>query len=80
MKLTKKERTRLKKQAKAARRQEEQEEIMLGIKEAPPPRVRISNMMRVYGSTAMSDPTQIETMVREQMDEREERHNDRFVD
>lgn len=75
--LTKKERKRLRKQAKAAKREQEQEAIILGIKEAPGPRVRLVNMVRVHGATAMTDPTQIETMVRSEMEEREQRHEQR---
>jgi len=49
----------------------------LGVKEAPPPRVRIANMHRVYGSEAMQDPNAIEKRVRKEMAERTERHHQR---
>jgi len=65
------------KRARASRREEEQEKILLGLKEAPPPRVRIVNMYRVYGAEAMQDPTAIETKVRSEMAERTERHHQR---
>jgi len=77
LKLTRKERKKLVRITRANQRREEREEILLGLKEAPKPRVRISNMMRVYGTEAMQDPTLLETIVRKEMREREQRHEQR---
>jgi len=77
IKLTRKERKKLIRITRANKRKEEREEILLGIKEAPKPRVRIANMMRVYGTEAMQDPTYLETIVRKEMREREQRHEQR---
>ena len=41
-----------------------------GLLEPPPPKVRISNLMRVLGEEATADPTAIEQKVQEQMRER----------
>ena len=43
---------------------------MQGLLEPPPPKVRISNLMRVLGEEATADPTAIEQKVQEQMRER----------
>eukprot|EP01125_Pyxidicula_operculata_P019622 TRINITY_DN7121_c2_g1_i1.p1 TRINITY_DN7121_c2_g1~~TRINITY_DN7121_c2_g1_i1.p1 ORF type:complete len:664 (+),score=203.64 TRINITY_DN7121_c2_g1_i1:17-2008(+) len=77
LKLTKKEHRRVIKQARASKREEEQNKIMIGLKEPPPPRVRLVNMHRVYGAEALQDPTAIETKVREEMENRELRHHQR---
>jgi len=75
--LTRKERRKLIRINRSNKRKEEREAILLGIKEAPKPRVRIANMMRVHGTEAMQDPTLLETIVRKEMREREQRHDAR---
>ena len=50
------------------------EQILLSLREPPKPRVRISNLMRVLGSEAVQDPTEIEKEVRRQMAERQRNH------
>uniref|UniRef100_A0A6B2L0M2 Uncharacterized protein n=1 Tax=Arcella intermedia TaxID=1963864 RepID=A0A6B2L0M2_9EUKA len=77
LKLTKKEERRIVKRNRTLRREEEQVKIQLELKEAPPPRVRIANMYRVYGADAMQDPTAIETKVREEIALRAQRHDER---
>jgi U4/U6 small nuclear ribonucleoprotein PRP3 len=75
--LTPAERKRLKKQMKAEKMKEEQDKILLGLANPPPPRVRISNMMAVLGAEAIMDPTSIEKAVRKEMAARERRHEER---
>jgi len=75
--LTPKERKRLRKQNRADQQKLMQDKILLGEIEPPKPRIRIANMMRVLGAQAVQDPTQIEKKVREEMAEREDRHNQR---
>lgn len=41
-----------------------------GLLEAPKPKVKLSNMMRVLGSEATADPTAVEAQVRQQMEDR----------
>jgi len=77
LQLTRKERRKLIRINRSNKRKEEREAILLGIKEAPKPRVRIANMMRVHGTEAMQDPTLLETIVRKEMREREQRHDER---
>lgn len=75
--ITKKEQAKITKQNKLAARIRRNEEQLLGIREAPKDRVRLTNMYRVYGAEAMMDPTKIELKVRQETAEREERHHDR---
>lgn len=48
-----------------------------GLLEAPKPKVKISNLMRVLGAESAADPTAIEQEVRKQMQERQAAHDDR---
>jgi U4/U6 small nuclear ribonucleoprotein PRP3 len=74
--LTKKERKKLRRQNRREAWKEEQEKIRLGLKDAPEPKLRISNLMRVLGTEAVQDPTKIEAHVREQMAKRQKAHED----
>uniref|UniRef100_A0A7S0T3W0 Uncharacterized protein n=1 Tax=Mantoniella antarctica TaxID=81844 RepID=A0A7S0T3W0_9CHLO len=77
LKLTKKEQKKLRTQRRLAREQEKQEMIKQGLLEAPKPKVKISNLMRVLTDEATADPTAVEKEVREQMAERSMAHDDR---
>ena len=77
VKLTKKEQKKLRHQRRVAREQERQDMIRQGILEPPKPKVKISNMMRVLTEEAVMDPTMIEQKVREEMEERQQAHDDR---
>lgn len=48
----------------------------LGLEPPPPPKVRISNLMRVLGTEAVQDPTKVEAHVRQQMAKRLKTHQD----
>lgn len=48
-----------------------------GLLEAPKPKVKLSNMMRVLGSEATADPTAVEAQVRQQMEDRAQVHHSR---
>ncbi|XP_013111775.2 U4/U6 small nuclear ribonucleoprotein Prp3 [Stomoxys calcitrans] len=74
--LTKKERKKLRRQNRREAWKEEQEKIRLGLTQAPEPKLRISNLMRVLGTEAVQDPTKIEAHVREQMAKRQKAHED----
>ncbi|XP_075160577.1 pre-mRNA processing factor 3 [Haematobia irritans] len=74
--LTKKERKKLRRQNRREAWKEEQEKIRLGLTQAPEPKLRISNLMRVLGTEAVQDPTKIEAHVREQMMKRQKAHED----
>ena len=64
------EQRKLRKQRREEREKEKQELIRQGLLEAPEPKVKISNLMRVLGEEATADPTAIEQKVQEQMRER----------
>lgn len=44
--------------------------------DAPAPKVKISNLMRVLGAEAVQDPTKVEALVREQMKLRRREHEE----
>ena len=75
--LTKKEQKKLRTQRRRAREEEKQEMIRQGLMEAPKPKVKISNLMRVLTDEATADPTAVEREVREQMKNAADAHADR---
>jgi len=75
--LTKDEQKKLRRRTRMEREKEKQERVLLGLEEPPKPKVKISNLMRVLGSEATADPTQIEQEVRRQMAERVANHEAR---
>ena len=72
--LTKKERKKIRMQKRKAEERETQEKIRLGLLEAPAPKVKKANFMRVLGMEAVADPTKIEHLVNAQMDIRQREH------
>lgn len=63
---------KLRKQRREEREKEKQDLIRQGLLEAPPPKVKLSNMMRVLGNEAVADPSAVEAQVRSQMLERQQ--------
>jgi U4/U6 small nuclear ribonucleoprotein PRP3 len=74
VRLTEKERKKIRLQRRREEEREMQEKIRLGLMEAPAPKVKIANLMRVLGTEAVQDPTKVEAVVRAQMALRQERH------
>lgn len=74
--LTKEERRKLRRQARNEAQKEIQEKIKLGLINPPEPKVKLSNLMRVLGSDAVSNPTKVESHVRSQMAKRQKAHID----
>ncbi|EQC37258.1 hypothetical protein SDRG_05482 [Saprolegnia diclina VS20] len=72
--LTKAERKRIRRTARAERLKEVQDKIALGLLPPPEPKVKLSNMMRVLQDQAVSDPSAIERKVRAQVAQREKNH------
>ena len=66
------ERKKLRTQRRKERESEKQELVRQGLLEPPPPKVKMSNLMRVLGAEAVADPTAVEAQVREQMEERQQ--------
>lgn len=74
MYLTPKEKAKIRRQRRAADLKEEQAKIRLGLVEAPPPKVKKSNLMRVLGEQAVKDPTAVEARVTREIADRKETH------
>ncbi|KAK9467776.1 pre-mRNA processing factor 3-domain-containing protein [Lipomyces arxii] len=72
--LTKKEMKRIRKTERAERHKDKQDRIRLGLDPAPPPKVKLSNLMSVLTNEAIKDPTLVEARVRMEMEERKHKH------
>ncbi|KAG0234097.1 hypothetical protein BGW41_001234 [Actinomortierella wolfii] len=72
--LTTKERKKLRRQRRAEIQKDKQDKIRLGLLPPDPPKVKLSNMMRVLGEEAVLNPTQIEMRVRQETQARLEAH------
>lgn len=72
--LIKEEKVKLAKARRKEFQKELQEKIKYGLIPPPPPKVKISNFMRIYGTESIQDPTMIEKEVRKQIKERQDRH------
>ncbi|KAJ4731904.1 U4/U6 small nuclear ribonucleoprotein Prp3 [Rhynchospora pubera] len=77
LKLTTKERKKLRTQTRIAKEKDRQEMIRQGLLEPPKPKVKMSNLMRVLASEATQDPTRLEMEIRSAAAEREQAHVDR---
>lgn len=72
--LTKRETKRLRKNARSERLKEKQDRIRLGLDPAPPPKVKLTNLMSVLTNEAISNPTAVEARVRADVAERKQVH------
>lgn len=72
--LTEKERKRLRRQRRLEKETENREMIAVGLLPPPPPKVKLSNLMRVLATEATADPTKVEGDVRAQVAERLRKH------
>ena len=70
--LTPQEMKKMRTQRRQEREKERQDLIRQGLLEAPAPKVKLSNLMRVLGEEATADPTAVEAEVRKQMSERQQ--------
>lgn len=73
--LTKKERKKLRRQRRLEAQKDKQDKIRLGLLPPDPPKVKISNLMRVLGDEAIQDPTKVEAKVRKEMEQRQKQHD-----
>jgi hypothetical protein len=71
---TKDEQRKFKRKERLEKQKQIQEKIKYGLLPAPPPRVKLSNFMKVLHSDAILNPTEIEQKVRQQIDERKQKH------
>lgn len=72
--LTKKEQRKLRRQRRAAEQSDKRDRIKMGLVPQDPPKVKLSNLMRVLTSEAVSDPTKVEARVRREIAARKEAH------
>lgn len=73
--LTKNEQKRLRRSRRQLQREEHELRIKLGLDPKPEPKVKLSNMMRVVeNSSNILDPTKYEQQVKQQVDQRRQRH------
>ncbi|KAJ5774842.1 hypothetical protein N7457_009738 [Penicillium paradoxum] len=72
--LTPKEQAKIRRQRRMADLKEQQAKIRLGLVEAPAPKVKKSNLMRVLGEQAVKDPTAVEARVTREIADRREAH------
>ncbi|PWN52419.1 PRP3-domain-containing protein [Violaceomyces palustris] len=72
--LTKKEMKKLRKQRRAAELEDKQDRIKMGLLPPDPPKVKLSNLMKVLTSEAVADPTKVEARVRREVAARKMAH------
>ncbi|GJS89792.1 RDM16-like protein isoform X1 [Tanacetum coccineum] len=79
LKLTPKERKKLRTQRRLATENNRKEMVKQGLLEPPKPKVKMSNLMKVRGSEATQDPTKLEMEIRSAAAERQQAHVDRNI-
>ena len=72
--LTQKESKKLRRMHRREKWQDEQAKIRLGLVPTPAPKLTHKNVMRVMSDVAIKNPTLVEQMVNEQIEERREKH------
>ncbi|KAF8189938.1 pre-mRNA processing factor 3-domain-containing protein [Mycena galopus ATCC 62051] len=74
MMLTKKEQKKMRKLKRAADLQDKRDRVAMGLIPPDPPKVRLSNMMKVLTSDAVQDPTRVEARIRREVAMRKHTH------
>ncbi|KAJ7136089.1 pre-mRNA processing factor 3-domain-containing protein [Mycena epipterygia] len=74
MMLTKKEQKKMRKLKRAADLQDKRDRVAMGLIPPDPPKVRLSNMMKVLTSDAVQDPTRVEARIRREVAMRKHGH------
>lgn len=72
--LTKDEMRRKRRNERQTKLKEKQDRIKLGLDPPPPPKVKLANLMNVLTDEAIKDPTSVERRVRQEIQERYEKH------
>ncbi|KAI8325368.1 PRP3-domain-containing protein [Martensiomyces pterosporus] len=72
--LTKKERKKVRRQRRLEQQREHREKVMLGLLPPDPPKLRLSNFMRILANQSVPDPTRLEAEVRRQVQARQSKH------
>ena len=71
MYLTKKERKRIRRQARQERELEKRDKMMMGLIPAPETKFKLSNFMKLLGDQAVADPSKVELRVIKEMQKRQ---------
>ncbi|KAJ7484676.1 pre-mRNA processing factor 3-domain-containing protein [Mycena latifolia] len=74
MMLTKKERKKMRKLKRAGELQDKRDRVAMGLIPPDPPKVRLSNMMKVLTSDHVQDPTRVEARIRREVAMRKHGH------
>ncbi|ODV68401.1 Pre-mRNA-splicing factor 3 [Hyphopichia burtonii NRRL Y-1933] len=74
MYLTKKEMKRIRRNDRQQKHKDQQDRIKLGLDAPPPPKVKLSNLMNVLTNEAIKDPTGVEMKVKQEVEERYQKH------
>ncbi|KAF8908624.1 pre-mRNA processing factor 3-domain-containing protein [Gymnopilus junonius] len=74
MMLTKKEQKKMRKLKRKSELQDKRDRIRMGLLPPDPPKVRLSNLMKVLTSDAVQDPTRVEARVRREVAMRKHQH------
>merc|ERR550534_2579965 len=74
MHLTPQERKKLRRLRRQERTQQLRDKIKMGVVAPPPPKVKMSNLMRVLGDEAIADPSLVERKVKMQIEARKKEH------
>ena len=64
MMLTKKEKRKMRKIKRLEKEKDKQEKVKLGLMAAAPPKIKMSNFMKILGAEAMADPSRAEREVK----------------
>lgn len=72
--LTKDEIRRKRRNERQIKHKEKQDRIKLGLDPPPPPKVKLANLMNVLTDEAIKDPTSVERRVRQEIQDRYEKH------
>ena len=78
--LTKQERKKLRTKKRVERQRDLQDQIRMGLIQAPDNKLKISNFMKSLVTDAVQNPTEIEAGVRKQVKERQKAHDQRNKD
>lgn len=72
--LIEKEKKKLRRMKRVDKEKDKQEKIKLGLIKPPPPKVKLSNYMKIMGKEAMANPTVTEQRVKNLVEKRLEDH------
>lgn len=74
LKLTKQEMKKIRRNDRLEKHKDKQDRIKLGLDEPPAPKVKLLNLMNVLTNEAIQDPTALEMRVRQEVEERFNKH------